>query len=100
MNVEELFEQFVGLGESWEVMSCEYKEERNTFFILVKETDRLWESERCPKCGAGVGGYDHVEPMSWRHLNVFNKQSEILCELPRGRCRSCGHTYRVKPPWE
>ena len=92
MNIEELFHRLLNLGESWEVISCEYKEERNTFFILVRETARLWDAERCPKCGGRAAGYDHVEAMSWRHLSVFNKQSEILCELPRGRCRDCGHT--------
>jgi transposase len=100
MTVEELFHRLLGLGESWEVMGCEYQEEANSFFVVIKETARLWEQERCPKCAQAVRCYDHVEAMSWRHLNVFHKQSEILCELPRGRCRQCGHTYRVKPPWE
>ena len=100
MNIEELFQRILGLGESWEVVNCEYKEQWNTFYILVKETMVLWEKEKCPRCGGAAACYDHVKAMTWRHLNVFNKQSEILCELPRGRCVSCGHTYRVKPPWE
>ena len=100
MNVEALFHRLLALGESWEVTGCEYQEEANSFFVVIQETARLWEQERCPKCGQAVRCYDHVEALSWRHLNVFNKQSEILCELPRGRCRECRHTYRVKPPWE
>ena len=100
MNVEELFHRLLGLGRSWEVMGCEYQEEAGSFFVIVRETVALWEEERCPKCGAAVRCYDHVAVMSWRHLNVFSKQSEILCELPRGRCRECRHTYRVRPPWE
>ena len=96
MNVEELFHRLLGLGESWEVIGCEYQEKAGSFFVVIKETMWLWEKERCPKCGQAVRCYDHVETMShsaliswpkgWRHLNVFNKQSEILCELPRGRC--------------
>jgi len=100
MNVEALFHRLLRLGESWAVVECEYAEEANSFFVMIKETTRLWEKERCPKCRQSVRCYDHVEAMSWRHLNVFNKQSEIVCELPRGRCRECAHTYRVKPPWE
>jgi transposase len=100
MNVEELFHRLLGLGKSWEVVGCEYEQEANSFFVMVRETKGLWEEERCPKCSQAVRCYDHVELMSWRHLNVFNKASEILCELPRGRCVQCGHTYRVKPPWE
>jgi len=101
MKIEELFHRLLGLGESWEVESCEYSEELNAFFIVVKETEKLWALERCPECGKDpVTCYDHVEPLRWRHLNVFNKESEIVCELPRGECGKCGHIYRVKPPWE
>jgi len=100
MNVEALFHRLLGLGESWAVVECEYAEEANSFFVMIKETTRLWEKERCPKCRQSVRCDDNVEALSWRHLNVFNKQSEIVCELPRGRCRECAHTYRVKPPWE
>ena len=74
------------------MIECDYAEKASRFFVIIKETARLWEKEHCPKCGAAVRCYDHVEAMSWRHLNVFKKQSEIVCELPRGRCRACGHT--------
>ena len=43
--------------------------------------------------------YDHVEPMRWRHLNVFNCECVIECRLPRGK-RADGTVYRVTPPWE
>lgn len=101
MPVEELFHELLGLGEKWWVESAEYHQELNSFLIVVRETPELWRHERCPKCGAKESGcYDHVEPMRWRHLSVFNKQSEIVCELPRGRCRQCGAIWRVPPPWE
>jgi transposase len=91
----------LGLGESWWLESAEYHEELNSFLIVVRETPELWRHERCPKCGVLESAcYDHVEPMRWRHLNVFNKQSEIVCELPRGRCKRCGAIWRVQPPWE
>ena len=38
--------------------------------------------------------------MTWRHLNVFQHRCEITCRLPRGKCRQCGHVFRVRPPWE
>ncbi len=25
---------------------------------------------------------------------------EITWRLPRGKCRQCGHVFRVRPPWE
>jgi transposase len=44
--------------------------------------------------------YDHTEALTWRHLNVFQHHCEITCRLPRGKCRQCGHVFRVRPPWE
>ena len=38
--------------------------------------------------------------MTWRHLNIFQHRCEITCPLPRGKCRKCGHIFRVRPPWE
>ena len=52
------------------------------------------------RAGTPVTCYDHVEPMQWRHLNVFNKECVIVCALPRGRRANDGTVYRVTPPWE
>lgn len=30
---------------------------------------------------------DHTEVLTWRHLNVFQHRCEIICRLPRGKCR-------------
>ena len=38
--------------------------------------------------------------LTWRHLNVFQHRCELTCRLPRGKCRQCGHVFRVRPPWE
>lgn len=99
MTVEETFEQLLGLGTSWKVIRTEYEVERNTFVICVRETDSLW-AEESAKCGQKVVCYDHVEPMQWRHLNVFNKECVIVSALPRGRRSQDGAIYRVTPPWE
>ena len=48
----------------------------------------------------GISCHDHVPTRSWRHLDAFGKRSEILCNLPRGRCPKCSKIYRVKVPWE
>jgi transposase-like protein len=47
-----------------------------------------------------VRGYDHAPERRWRHLNVCQLQSEIVCALPRGECQSCRKVYTVRPPWE
>jgi transposase len=96
---EETFHQLLGLGESWRVIRTNYETETNTFVICVEEPPKLWE-EQSAQCGQRVTCYDHVEPMSWRHLNVFSKECVIVTALPRGKRESNGVIYRVAPPWE
>jgi len=72
MTPEETFHQLLGLGQSWKVVRTEFEQKEQTFVFCVEETDRLWPEER-QRCGQEVICYDHVEPMQWRHLNVFNK---------------------------
>ena len=100
MTPEKMFHELLGLGLNWVVEECVYEKETAKVVLRVKETEHLWEQERCPKCGGRVRGYDHTEPLLWRHLNCFEHECEIECRLPRGRCPSCEHIYRVRPPWE
>ena len=96
---EQTFHELLGLGESWRVVRTEYEEQENTLVICVEETAELWVEES-RRCGQGVTCYDHVEPMQWRHLNVFNKECVIVSALPRGQRQEDGTIYRVTPPWE
>lgn len=100
MTPEKLFHELLGLGLNWEVMDSRFDREKGTVILEIKETERLWDSQRCPKDGGSVSCYDHTEQLVWRHLNVFQHHCEIRCLLPRGKCRQCGHLYRVRPPWE
>jgi transposase len=96
---EDTFHRLLGLGEAWKVISTHYEEPKNTFVIAVEETPQLWEQER-RRLEQKVTCYDHVEPMQWRHLNVFNKECVIVCALPRGLRALDKKVYRVPPPWE
>ena len=100
MSPEKLFHELLGLGLNWKVEECEFKREEGVVCLRIRETEHLWEIERCPESGARVKCYDHVEEMVWRHLNVFEHKCEIRCRLPRGRCEGGGKVYRVTPPWE
>lgn len=99
MTPEETFSQLLGLGKSWRVVRTEYEVKESTFVICVEETPELWVEESS-NAGTSVACYDHVEPMQWRHLNVFSKECVIICALPRGRRGDDGKVYRVTPPWE
>lgn len=100
MTPERLFQDLLGLGLNWEVVESRFERESGTIFLEIRETVRLLEGVRCPKDGGLVFCYDHTEKLTWRHLNVFQHRCEITCQLPRGKCRQCGHLFRVRPPWE
>lgn len=100
MTPEKLFHELLGLGLNWEVVESRFERESGTVFLEIRETARLWESVRCPEDTGLVFCYDHTEVLTWRHLNVFQHRCEITCRLPRGKCRQCGHVFRVRPPWE
>lgn len=90
----------MGLGLSWRVTECVFSRPEGRVDLRIENTDEVWRLERCPKCGSKPMGYDHTEELRWRHLNVMQHRCEIACRLPRGRCPGCGHTWRVRPPWE
>lgn len=100
MTPEKLFHELLGLGLNWEVRESRFDREQGTVILEIKETEALWDSQRCPKDGGLVFCYDHTEELVWRHLNVFQHNCEIHCRLPRGKCRQCGQVFRVRPPWE
>ena len=89
----------LGLGKSWKVVESRFEPESSTFFLKVEETPELWPEESA-RAGTEVTCHDHVEPMQWRHLNVFNKECVIVCSLPRGRRGDDGKVYCVIQPWE
>jgi transposase len=99
MTPEETFGQLLGLGKSWRVMEARLDSPTSTFVLKVEETSGLW-AEESARAGTTVTCHDHVEPMRWRHLNVFNRECVIECALPRGRRGDDGKVYRVTPPWE
>lgn len=101
MIPEKVFQQLLALGEGWRVRSADYLEKEKKVVIRVEDTLVLWASQQCPHCQSKeVGGYDHAPDRRWRHLNVWELQSEIACELPRGQCRECQSVFTVRAPWE
>ena len=101
MIPEKVFQQILALGEAWRVARMDYQEKEQRVLIRVEETPELWPQESCPHCAAKtVRGYDHAPERRWRHLNVCQLQSEIVCALPRGECQSCRKIYTVRAPWE
>lgn len=101
MIPEKVFQKILALGEGWRVERVDYVEQESKVRICIEETPALWASESCPHCSSkAVGGYDHAPTRTWRHLNVCQLQSEIVCALPRGQCKQCQKVYTVRAPWE
>ncbi|MDE3100582.1 MAG: ISL3 family transposase [Verrucomicrobiota bacterium] len=101
MIPEKVFHHILALGEGWRVQQVDYLDKESKVLIRVENTPALWVAERCPHCGrTGVQGYDHAPERRWRHLNVCQLQSEIVCRPPRGRCGACEKIYTVRAPWE
>ena len=101
MIPEKVFHQILALGEAWQVTTVDYAEKERKVSIIVREQPQLWAAEQCPHCqGREVSGYDHAPERRWRHLNVCQLESEIVCALPRGRCQACRKVYTVRAPWE
>jgi transposase len=101
MIPEKMFHSLLALGESWRIKQVEYVEKEGKVLIRVEETAALWRAEKCPHCSRSpVRGYDHAPERRWRHLNVCQLQSEIVCALPRGECQACHKVYTVRAPWE
>ncbi len=101
MIPEKMFQQILMLGEEWRVIAVEYIEKDGQVQIRVEETSALWNTQSCPHCNSKqVTGYDHAPERRWRHLNVCQLESEIVCSLPRGQCRECQKVYTVRAPWE
>jgi transposase len=101
MIPEKMFHSILALGESWRIKQVDYVEKESKVLIRVEETSALWTTECCPHCQAKtVGGYDHAPERRWRHLNICQLQSEIICALPRGECKACHKVYTVRAPWE
>jgi transposase len=101
MIPEKVFHQILALGDAWRVQQVEYVAAESKVLIRVVETPALWATQSCPHCQAKtIAGYDHAPERRWRHLNVCQLESEIVCALPRGQCKACQKVSTVRAPWE
>jgi hypothetical protein len=99
MIPEEVFQKILVLGDGWRVQKVDYVEKESKVLIRTEEAPALWPSEVCPHCNnKSVAGYDHAPQRTWRHLNVCQLQSEIVCALPHGQCKGCQKVYTVRAP--
>jgi transposase len=56
-------------------------------------------SAGCPACGAVEQKVHEHRRRSWRHLDFFQFEAYVHCELPRIACGACRGTTQLDAPW-
>ncbi len=93
---EALFCQALGLTAPWAVERVALDVERSRIDLYVAWQAR---SAPCPVCGAlNQKLHDHRQ-RSWRHLDFFQFEAHVHCQLPRVACGGCGSITQLSAPW-
>jgi transposase len=93
---EALFCQALGLTAPWEVERVALDVARSRIDLYV-----VWRAHTaaCPACGAGAQKLHDHRQRSWRHLDFFQFEAHVHCELPRVGCTVCHATSQLSVPW-
>ena len=93
---EALFSQALGLVNPWGVERVELDVARSRIDLHI-----AWraKSAACPACGALEQKLHDHRQRSWRHLDFFQFEAHVHCELPRIACAVCHATAQLQVPW-
>jgi transposase len=93
---EALFRQALGLTQPWDVERVALDVARSRIDLYV-----IWRanSAPCPACGASEQRIHDHRQRSWRHLDFFQFEAHVHCELPRIACSACQGTTQLNVPW-
>jgi transposase len=94
MNFEEAMHEILSLPRPWEIMHVELISDQRLVEVHVRhQGDEL----HCPECGAPSPGYDSRN-RRWRHLDLCEYQTSIVCDVPRVECGEHG-VKQLPVPW-
>lgn len=94
-QISELFEHVLNFGPDWGVSNIEVDDASNRIDVHVEFSG---SKAPCPDSGELLHIYDHREQRRWRHLNMMQYQTWIVCSLPRVKDTD-GNVKTVKAPW-
>lgn len=97
MTNNEFFNQLLGLTPPWRVSNVSANLDQGVVHVYV-EHDASLGRLCCSTCGRECPGYDTQEQRYWRHLDLFQYTTYLVCSLPRIECPVDG----VRPahaPW-
>ncbi|TVR16888.1 MAG: transposase family protein [Balneolaceae bacterium] len=78
-QISELFEHVLNFGPDWQVTNVEVDDASARVDVHVEFTGF---KAPCPDTGQLLPIYDHREQRQWRHLNMMQYQTWIVCSLP------------------
>lgn len=93
---EALFCQALGLSAPWAVERVALDVQRSRIDLYV-----VWQAKSapCPVCSALDQKLHDQRQRSWRHLDFFQFEAHVHCQLPRVACSVCGATTQLVVPW-
>ncbi|NDY91938.1 ISL3 family transposase [Ideonella livida] len=96
VGVEALFTSALGLQLPWVVedVKLDTAKRRIDFEIGCQGV-----SLSCPACGAAAQPVHDRLRRSWRHLDFFQFEAWLHCDVPRVACGGCGKTTQMSVPW-
>jgi transposase len=94
MELNELVNRVLSLDAPWEVVSSELIEGEKRVEIHVSHTDL---QAPCPKCARACKKHDSAQ-RRWRHLDMWDHQTWIVCRVPRVKCEVHG-VRTIDVPW-
>jgi transposase len=94
-SLEEHYEHILRLPSGWYVEGVETHDKKEQVEIYIEYSRVTCE---CSGCGRTRRIYDRRPKRKWRHLNMLQYQSHLVCELPRTTCDTCG-ILTVEIPW-
>jgi len=94
-QISDLFEHVLNFGPDWKVTNIEVDDASGKIDVHVTFTG---SKAPCPDSGELLPIYDHREQRRWRHLNMMQYQTWIVCSLPRVKDAD-GNVKTVKAPW-
>ena len=96
VGVEALFTSALGLQPPWVVEDVKLDTgKRRIDFEIGCSKARL----SCPACGAAEQPVHDRLRRSWRHLDFFQFEAWLHCDVPRVECGGCRKTTQVSVPW-